>query len=145
MHHQAWQEEEENRGPASWDNEPSFLQHKTVKLAGWSDKIEQKIIAKREEQLDLFRQRQGLEIFNHVTFQLMPFLVTSLSFLFFLLQGNSLSPSIVFTVMSVFWIMKHPLNELPGQIIFFIDYFISVGRIEEFLEQDDIEEDIVGK
>ena len=75
----------------------------------------------------------------------MPFLVSTLSFLVFLMQGNTLSPSIVFTVMMMFGIMKGPLNELPWQIVFFIDFFISMGRIEEFLEQDDVDEEMICK
>ena len=90
--------------------------------------------------MGLLRKRQKFEVCNHVTLKLLPILVSLLSFGVYLLQGNKLTPSTVFTVIMIFSILKGPLNELPWQILFFIDFFISIRRIEEFIEQDDVDE-----
>lgn len=118
---------------------------KTIKFAGWGPSLEKKITAKRNEQLALQRKRQKIDVCNHLTYCLFPFLVSLFSFGVYLMQGNKLTPSIVFTVVMMFEILKRPLNELPWQIVFFIDFFISMGRIEEFLEQDDVSEETIGK
>ena len=52
--------------------------------------------------------------------------------------GTPAYPSITFTVLMIFRLMRGPLHEMPQLIVYFIDFFISMGRIQEFLEQDDV-------
>ena len=112
---------------------------KTIKFAGWGESMEEKINEKRTKELKMLRKKQKMHMVNHVSYQLIPFLVSVSSFGIYLSQGHKLTPSIAFTTIMMFNIMRGPLNSLPWIISFFIDTFVSMTRIQEFLEQDDID------
>lgn len=112
---------------------------KTIKMASWERDFEKKIQVKRENQLKLYRKRQKVAVLNHVVSCLMPFLISITSFGMYMYLGNELSPSITYTVVMMFNIMRGPLNSLPWIISQFIETFVSIKRIEEFLLQEDVD------
>lgn len=68
-----------------------------------------------------------------------PVLVTIVSFYIFTkVQGNELTASIAFTSLSVFYELRFALNILPEIFMDGSQAYISLKRIEKFLNEDEI-------
>jgi len=68
-----------------------------------------------------------------------PILVTVMSFTSYTkLQHKELTPSVAFTSMGVFIILRGPLNLLPGMITDLLEARVSIRRIEAFLNEGEI-------
>lgn len=75
----------------------------------------------------------------------LPIFASMLSFITYRLTNHGLAPAEVFSSLALFNSLRIPLNLLPlvlGQVI---DALSSVGRVEEFLLEEEQEEDIVLK
>src|SRR5690348_6047266 len=68
-----------------------------------------------------------------------PVLVTIASFFIFTkVQGHELTASIAFTSLSVFYELRFALNVLPEVFMDGLQAYVSLKRIEKFLNEDEI-------
>ncbi|MFS7895171.1 putative ABC-type xenobiotic transporter [Helianthus anomalus] len=76
---------------------------------------------------------------NNFILNSLPVLVAVISFGFFTLLGGDLTPSRAFTSLSLFTVLRTPLNTLPNLITQAVNAYISLQRLEElFLAQERI-------
>ncbi|GBC03173.1 hypothetical protein RclHR1_00500021 [Rhizophagus clarus] len=110
-----------------------------VKFYAWEKNWENRILDARNSELKQLRSN-----FIHLTmFDLVwivsPVLVTIASFYIFTkIQGNELTASIAFTSLSVFYELRFALNILPEIFMDGSQAYISLKRIEKFLNEDEI-------
>ncbi len=116
---------------------------KTVKFNAWESHFQHKIAERRQEELNFLRKRQILSVLNISSFYVMPMLVCFVTFAVFVGTGHRLEPSLTYTVVLVFNILKEPLKMLPSIIGLGLELSIAMSRIEEFLRQEEVDPNLI--
>uniref|UniRef100_A0A2K5LVX7 Multidrug resistance-associated protein 1-like n=1 Tax=Cercocebus atys TaxID=9531 RepID=A0A2K5LVX7_CERAT len=113
---------------------------KILKLYAWEPSYKNKIIKIRDQELEFQKSARYLTVFSMLTLTCIPFLVSLATFcVYFLLdEGNILTATKVFTSMSLFNILRIPLFELPTVISTVVQTKISLGRLEDFLNTEEL-------
>ncbi|XP_015167600.1 ABC transporter C family member 12-like isoform X5 [Solanum tuberosum] len=87
-----------------------------VKCYAWEKSFQSKVQGLRNGELSWFRKAQLLAAFNNFMLNSIPVLVTVISFGGFTLLGGNLTASRAFSSLSLFAILRFPLNMLPNII-----------------------------
>nr|XP_015104902.1 multidrug resistance-associated protein 1-like isoform X1 [Vicugna pacos] len=113
---------------------------KILKLYAWEPSYKKKVIEIREQELEIQKSAGYLAVFSMLTLTCIPFLVSLATFcIYFLLdEGNILTATKVFTSMSFFNILRLPLFDLPMVISAVVQTRISLGRLEDFLNSEEL-------
>uniref|UniRef100_A0A452UFR3 Multidrug resistance-associated protein 1-like n=1 Tax=Ursus maritimus TaxID=29073 RepID=A0A452UFR3_URSMA len=113
---------------------------KILKLYAWEPSYKKKIIEIREQELEVQKLSGYLAVFSMLTLTCIPFLVSLATFgIYFLLdEGNILTATKVFTSMSLFNILRLPLFDLPMVISAVVQTRISLDRLEDFLNTEEL-------
>ena len=93
----------------------------------------------RDHELAVLKKERYLDMFNIFFYWLTPMMVTSSTFLTYILMGESLTPIQAFTIVSTFLVLGSALRALPNAVAELINAYVSVKRIEEFLKGDEID------
>ncbi|XP_051129037.1 ABC transporter C family member 12-like isoform X2 [Andrographis paniculata] len=105
----------------------------TVKFYAWEQSFKSKVQIIRDDELSWFRNAQLLSACNTFVLNSIPVLVTVVSFGMFTLFGGDLTPSRAFTSLSLFAVMRFPLNMLPNLITQVVNANVSLQRLEDLL------------
>ncbi|GMN54603.1 hypothetical protein TIFTF001_023730 [Ficus carica] len=105
----------------------------TVKCYAWEASFQSRIQSIRDDELSWFRKAQLLSTFNSFILNSIPVVVTVLSFGIFTLLGGDLTPARAFTSLSLFAVLRYPLNMLPNLLSQVVNANISLQRLEELL------------
>ncbi|KAL8033751.1 hypothetical protein ABFX02_13G178300 [Erythranthe guttata] len=109
----------------------------TVKYYAWEKSFKSKIQVMRDDELSWFRKAQLLSACNTFILNSIPVLVTVISFGTFTIFGGDLTPSRAFTSLSLFAVLRFPLNMLPNLITQVVNANVSLQRLEElFLAEE---------
>ncbi|KAL0363619.1 UNVERIFIED_CONTAM: ABC transporter C family member 2 [Sesamum calycinum] len=109
----------------------------TVKYYAWEESFKSKVQSMRNDELLWFRKAQLLSACNTFILNSIPVLVTVISFGTFTLFGGDLTPLRAFTSLSLFAVLRYPLNMLPNLITQVVNANISLQRLEElFLAEE---------
>ncbi|TMX04842.1 hypothetical protein EJD97_004476 [Solanum chilense] len=87
-----------------------------VKCYAWEKSFQSKVQGLRNGELSWFRKAQLLAAFNNFMLNSIPVLVTVISFGGFTLLGGNLTAARAFSSLSLFAILRFPLNMLPNII-----------------------------
>ncbi|KAJ3114501.1 hypothetical protein HDU96_002015 [Phlyctochytrium bullatum] len=114
---------------------------KIIKFFAWETRFFTKIDDLRQKELNLRWRNQVLETLNRLLWYSAPFM-TSLTTLGFytVVMNKELNAEVGFTALSLFTVLKSPLEQFPDTIIQLLDALVSVRRIEAFLNEDDLEQ-----
>nr|XP_048323697.1 ABC transporter C family member 12-like isoform X2 [Ziziphus jujuba var. spinosa] len=111
----------------------------TVKCYAWETSFRSRIQSIRDNELSWFRKAQLLSAFNSFILNSIPVVVTVISFGMFTLLGGDLTPARAFTSLSLFSVLRHPLNMLPNILSQVVNANVSLHRLEElFLAEERI-------
>ncbi|KAL9383972.1 hypothetical protein Peur_024295 [Populus x canadensis] len=111
----------------------------TVKCYAWEKSFQFRVQSVRNDELSLFRSAQLLFAFNSFMVNSIPVVVTLVSFSTFTLLGGDLTPAKAFTSLSLFQVLRYPLNMLPNLLSQVVNANISLQRLEElFLAEERI-------
>ncbi|KAJ4703009.1 ABC transporter C family member 2-like [Melia azedarach] len=105
----------------------------TVKCYAWEKSFQSRVQSIRNDELLWFRKAQFLSAFNSFVLNSIPAVVTVVSFGTFTLLGGDLTPSRAFTSLSLFAVLRFPLNMLPNLLSQVVNANVSLQRIEELL------------
>ncbi|KAJ6725085.1 ATP-BINDING CASSETTE SUB-FAMILY C [Salix viminalis] len=109
----------------------------TVKCYAWEKIFQFRVQSVRNDELSLFRSAQLLFAFNSFIVNSIPVVVTLVSFSTFTLLGGDLTPAKAFTSLSLFQVLRYPLNILPNLLSQVVNANISLQRLEElFLAEE---------
>uniref|UniRef100_A0A9I9CQY3 ABC-type xenobiotic transporter n=1 Tax=Cucumis melo TaxID=3656 RepID=A0A9I9CQY3_CUCME len=86
----------------------------TVKCYAWEASFSSRVQEIRNDELSWFRKAQLLYAFNGFIMNGIPIFVTVVSFGVFTLFGGDLTPARAFTSLSLFAVLRSPLNMLPN-------------------------------
>ncbi|OMO92329.1 hypothetical protein COLO4_17673 [Corchorus olitorius] len=109
----------------------------TVKFYAWEKSFQSRVHSIRDDELAWLRRAQLLSAFNTFMLNSIPVVVTVVSFGAFTLLGGDLTPSRAFTSLSLFAILRVPLNTLPNLLSQVVNANVSLQRLEElFLAEE---------
>nr|XP_040143134.1 multidrug resistance-associated protein 1-like [Ictidomys tridecemlineatus] len=111
-----------------------------LKLYAWEPAYKNKIIKIRDQELEFQKSSTYLSICSMLMLTCIPFLVSLATFgvYFSLDEGNILTATKAFTSMSLFNILRIPLFDLPTVISAVVQTRISLCRLEDFLNSEEL-------
>ncbi|KAL1826245.1 hypothetical protein ACET3Z_004657 [Daucus carota] len=110
----------------------------TVKCYAWEESFQTKVQSMRNDELSWFRKSQLLGACNTFILNSIPVLVTVISFGCFTLLGGELTPARAFTSLSLFAVLRFPLNMLPNLITQAVNANVSLQRLEKLFLSDEM-------
>ena len=109
-----------------------------IKYFAWEERYSHIINEKRRVELRALRNRYILWTFAATVWFGLPLLITFFSFLLYtVVEKRPLIPSIAFTALSLFTILKYPLDQLADMIAHVQESKVSIDRVEGFLNEDE--------
>lgn len=109
----------------------------TVKFYAWEKSFQSRISSIRNDELSWLRKAQLLSAFNSFMLNSIPVVVTVVSFGAFTLLGGDLTPARAFTSLSLFAVLRNPLNTFPNLLSQVVNANVSLQRLEElFLAEE---------
>ena len=113
---------------------------KVIKLYAWEFPFLKRIFGTRKKEVDYLYKAAYLNGVNTFTFTLLPFLVSLVTFLVYVYgMGKPLTSNKAFVTLSLFNILRAPLNMLPMLIAFLVQASVSLERITKFLDNTDLD------
>ena len=118
----------------------SILQ--VLKLYAWEKPFMGAIGAIRGKEIAVIRWIAKLWALVNLTFASVPFLMTLATFLAFIYSNpdNQLTADLIFVSLSLFNLIRTPLTLFPLALMDTIKLFVSVKRIKDFLNAEELEE-----
>ena len=111
-----------------------------IKYFAWEPRFRQIVSQKRAAELRALRNKYILWTFAATTWFAVPLFITFFSFLLYtVVEDRPLVPSVAFTALSLFGILRYPLDQLADMIAHVQESKVSVDRVEEFLNEDETE------
>lgn len=111
-----------------------------IKYFAWEQRFAQIVNDKRRTELRALRNRYILWSIASTIWYGAPIMITFLSFLIYtVIEKKDLIPSVAFTALSLFSILRIPLDQLADMLAHVQESKVSVDRVEEFLNEDETE------
>ncbi|KAK3997785.1 putative ATP-dependent bile acid permease [Cladorrhinum sp. PSN332] len=111
---------------------------RVIKLIDWDSFFQKKIGDKRAAELKVLRARYMLWSTSATIWYGLPLLITFSSFFCFsMIEGKSLTPSLTFTSLSLFNLLKSPIDDLISIIGRVQGSLVALGRVESFLAEEE--------
>ncbi|KAI6251523.1 ABC transporter [Erysiphe necator] len=111
-----------------------------IKYFAWEQRFAKNINEKRIVELKALRSKFTLWAFAVAVWNTVPIVITFFSFLVYTtIERKPLYPSIAFTAISLFSILRVPLDQLGDMIAHVLESKVSVDRVEEFLNEEETE------
>ncbi|KAI5055599.1 hypothetical protein GOP47_0029120 [Adiantum capillus-veneris] len=108
-----------------------------VKCYAWENSFNGKVLDIRNDELGRFRSAMTFTSINTFLLNSIPVLVTVIAFGMYSLSGGDLTPAKAFTSLSLFAVLRAPLNMLPNLITQITNAKVSIQRLQSFLLADD--------
>ncbi|MFQ6662588.1 hypothetical protein Gotur_030382 [Gossypium turneri] len=109
----------------------------TVKFYAWEKSFQTRVHSIRNDELSWLRRAQLLSAFNSFILNSIPVVVTVVSFGAFTLLGGDLTAARAFTSLSLFKLLRCPLNTLPSLLSQVVNANVSLQRLQElFLAEE---------
>lgn len=118
----------------------TFQSIRIIKFFSWEENFERDIKAIRTEELKILLKRSIVWALMSLVWFITPSIVTSVSFAFYIyVQGEVLTTPIAFTALSLFTLLRNPLDQLSDMLSFVIQSKVSLDRVQEFLDEEETE------
>nr|KAG5700435.1 hypothetical protein BaRGS_010348 [Batillaria attramentaria] len=118
---------------------------KVLKLYAWESSFEQKVTDIRDKELVVLRKSAYLNAFSTFTWTVAPFIVTLATFATYIVTSEShyLDAGKAFVSLSLFNILRFPINLLPMIISYLAQAQVSIARVGKFLRSADLDDSSV--
>ncbi|KAI9843481.1 MAG: hypothetical protein M1837_006327 [Sclerophora amabilis] len=111
-----------------------------IKYFAWETRFNGVVNEKRVQELKHLRHRYTLWAFAATLWYGVPILITFTSFLVYTkFEKKDLVPSVAFTSLSLFNILRTPLDQFADMLAHVQESKVSVDRVEEFLNEEETE------
>jgi ABC-type multidrug transport system fused ATPase/permease subunit len=111
-----------------------------IKYFAWEHRFNTIVNEKRRAELAALRKRFIIWAAAVAVWNTVPVLITFFSFLVYtVIEKKPLYPSVAFTAMSLFMLLRYPLDQLGDMIAHVQESKVSIDRIEEFLLEEETE------
>ncbi|KAI9818496.1 MAG: hypothetical protein M1827_000555 [Pycnora praestabilis] len=111
-----------------------------IKFFAWEDRFGHIVDEKRQIELRALRNRYILWAFASTIWNGAPIIITFMSFFVYtVIEKKELIPSVAFTALSLFSILRIPLDQFADMLAHVQESKVSVDRVEEFLGEEETE------
>ncbi|KAK2820903.1 hypothetical protein Q5P01_023862 [Channa striata] len=120
---------------------------KVLKLYAWENSFKEKVLAIRQKELNVLRKTAYLGALSTMAWTSAPFLVALSTFSVYVMvdENNILDAEKAFVSLSLFNILRFPLNMLPQVISSIVQATVSLKRIQGFLSHDELDPNSVDR
>ncbi|KAM7382140.1 hypothetical protein PAMA_012825 [Pampus argenteus] len=120
---------------------------KVLKLYAWENSFKEKVLAIRQKELNVLRKTAYLGALSTMAWTSAPFLVALTTFAVYVNahEDNVLDAEKAFVSLSLFNILRFPLNMLPQVISSIVQASVSLKRIQSFLSHDELDPNSVDR
>ncbi|XP_034564588.1 canalicular multispecific organic anion transporter 2 isoform X1 [Notolabrus celidotus] len=120
---------------------------KVLKLYAWENSFKEKVLAIRQKELNVLRKTAYLGALSTMAWTSAPFLVAMTTFAVYVTvdENNILDAEKAFVSLSLFNILRFPLNMLPQVISSLVQASVSLKRIQNFLSHDELDPNSVDR
>ncbi|XP_011343424.1 multidrug resistance-associated protein 1 isoform X3 [Ooceraea biroi] len=114
---------------------------KVLKLYAWEPSFEQQILKIRVKEIQVLKEAAYLNAGTSFIWSCAPFLVSLVSFTTYVLidEENVLDSTTAFVSLSLFNILRFPLSMLPMMIGNIVQAYVSVKRINKFMNMEELD------
>lgn len=112
---------------------------KFIKFFAWEDRWIQRTMKARKKELSWMVRSRINSILFAAIWTLAPILVSVVSFASYIWAGNQLTVSVAFTAISLFAMVRAPLNVIPTWIVFMMQTKVALDRIQGYLDDDEVD------
>ncbi|XP_050310916.1 multidrug resistance-associated protein 1 isoform X2 [Anthonomus grandis grandis] len=118
---------------------------KVLKLYAWEPSFEAQVLKIRDKEIKVLKEAAYLNAGTSFIWSCAPFLVVLSTFTSFVLSSkeNILTPEIAFKSLSLFALMSMPMGLLPLLLVYVIETYVSVKRINTFMNAEELDPDNV--
>eukprot|EP01125_Pyxidicula_operculata_P020715 TRINITY_DN7733_c0_g1_i1.p1 TRINITY_DN7733_c0_g1~~TRINITY_DN7733_c0_g1_i1.p1 ORF type:complete len:1515 (-),score=405.79 TRINITY_DN7733_c0_g1_i1:221-4765(-) len=117
---------------------------RVIKFFAWEESFLEQIKEVRWNELSVLRKSAFVRASISLIWILTPLFVTLVTFgIFVAIPGNVLTPSIAFSSLALFNVMRFPLNILPMVITQLIEAQVSLERLERFFSCEELDRQAV--
>lgn len=107
-----------------------------IKYFAWEQRFLAQVDEKRTAELKFLRNRYVIWAFAATIWSGAPIVITFLTFLVYtMVEKKDLVPSIAFTALSLFSLLRIPLDQLADMVAHVQESKVSVDRVEEYLNE----------
>uniref|UniRef100_A0A8C7LII6 Canalicular multispecific organic anion transporter 2-like n=1 Tax=Oncorhynchus kisutch TaxID=8019 RepID=A0A8C7LII6_ONCKI len=120
---------------------------KVLKLYAWESSFKEKVLEIRQKELNVLRKTAYLGALSTMAWTSAPFLVALTTFAVYVTvdKNNILDAEKAFVSLSLFNILRFPLNMLPQVISSIVQASVSLKRIQDFLSHDELDPESVDR
>lgn len=109
-----------------------------IKYFAWEYRFSEIVDEKRKAELEALRKRYMVWAAAVAVWNTVPIIITFFSFLSYtLIEKKPLYPSVAFTAISLFMLLRMPLDQIGDMIAHVQEASVSVDRVEEFLNEEE--------
>ena len=116
---------------------------KILKLYNWENEFKNKILNARRVEMDYTSKRYTMTNLNQTINWLCPTLVSIVTIGFYQIFNDSFNISTMLIGLSIFSKLQNPVRMLPNIINQTLETTVSLKRIEDFLKQPDIDNNLI--
>lgn len=114
----------------------TFQSIRIIKFFAWEDKFFQSAMDVRNEELKYLKYRAAVWCAASFVWFVTPTLITLLSFYCYtIIEGHTLTAPVAFTALSLFTLLRSPLDQLADMTSFVIQSKVSLDRVADFLDE----------
>lgn len=114
----------------------TFQNIRIVKFFAWESKFEQDIMDVRMRELHYLRDRCLVWVGACFFWMATPTIVCTISFFFYtMIEGHLLTTPVAFTALSLFSLLKVPLDNFADMLSSVVQSIVSLDRIDEYLNE----------
>ena len=111
-----------------------------IKYFAWEHRYSKIVDEKRKAELAALRRRFMLWAAAVAVWNTVPILITFCCFFVYTyIEGKPLYPSVAFTAISLFMLLRYPLDQIGDMLAHVQESKVSIDRIEEFLSEEETE------
>ena len=120
--------------------EETFAAMKVIKYYGWERAQLGRLEDARNDELQALRKFKMLEAFSAPVNVTIPIITSVVTFIVYALLGNTITPAVAFTVVSLFQIIRNPFNQVPQTLTMYTQLSTSLSRLGELFQLPTTEE-----
>lgn len=114
----------------------AFQNIRIIKYFAWENKFIEQIIDVRSKELNILFNRCLVWVVSSFVWFLTPTIVCLVAFYCYtIIEGKQLTTPIAFTSLSLFSLLRAPLDQFADMLSFVVQSKVSLERIEEFLKE----------
>lgn len=111
---------------------------KAIKLYAWEEAYNERILELRRKELAAIRAAALVGLWNSMLWLGGPIVISMAAFFTFTWLGYELEASVAFPALSLFNLLRFPVMMFPTQLENIINARVAMGRIQLFMEKDEM-------